>query len=259
MNLTDSHCHLYYEPMLNNYESIIQKCKEKNINRFLSIGINIKTSKINSEISARYNEIFATVGLHPNNLDEIFNEKDYCELIENNHKIIGIGETGLDYHRVKSNIDVQQGNFVKHISLANKQKLPLIIHTRDAEEDTYNIIKKNVNLYENNIIIHCFTGSLSFAKKILDLGAIISFSGVITFKNNHYLDNVVKYVPMNKILIETDSPYLAPEPFRGKKNTPLNLDLIAKKIATIKNININDVAEKTTENFNKIFKIKNEK
>ena len=142
--------------------------------------------------------IFASVGLHPNNLDEIFNEKDYCELIENNHKIIGIGETGLDYHRVKSNIDVQQENFVKHISLANKQKLPLIIHTRDAEEDTYNIIKKNVNLYENNIIIHCFTGSLSFAKKILDLGAIISFSGVITFKNNHYLDNVVKYVPIIK-------------------------------------------------------------
>ncbi|MAW01273.1 MAG: hydrolase TatD [Candidatus Pelagibacter sp.] len=259
MKLTDSHCHLYYEPMLDNYEFIIQKCKEKNINRLLSIGIDIRTSKINSEISAKYNEIFATVGLHPNNLDETFNEKNYCELIENNKKIIGIGETGLDYYRIKSNKALQQENFFKHIILANKQKLPLIIHTREAEKDTYDILKKNVNIHENKIIIHCFTGSIDFAKKILDLGAIISFSGIITFKNNYNLDNIIKYVPMNKMLIETDSPYLAPEPLRGKKNTPINLDLIAKKIATIKNINIRDVAEKTTENFNKIFKIKNEK
>ena len=259
MNLTDSHCHLYYEPMLNNYEFIIQKSKEKNINRFLTIGIDIKTSRINSEISTKYNEIFATVGLHPNNLNETFNEKDYCKLINNNKKIIGIGETGLDYYRVKSNIDIQHENFFKHITLANKKNLPLIIHTREAEKDTYDILKKHVNLHENNIIIHCFTGTIDFAKKILDLGAILSFSGIITFKNNYNLDNVIKYVPMNKMLIETDSPYLAPEPLRGKKNTPMNLDFIAKKIATIKNINISDVAERTTENFNKIFNITNEK
>ena len=255
MELVDSHCHLYYEPMLNNYEELIKNCRKKGINKLLTIGVNLETSILNSKLSVKYKEIYATVGLHPNNIDEFFNDEDYKGLINKNKKIIGIGETGLDYYRTKSNLDIQRKNFINHINLSEKCNLPLIVHTREAESDTIQLLKLHIKNPEPRLIIHCFTGTKDFAKKLLDFGAFISFSGIITFKKNNELREVVKYVPEDRILLETDSPYLSPEPHRGKKNTPQNLDIIASEVAKIKNINEKMVYKITTNNFNKIFKL----
>ena len=151
MELVDSHCHLYYEPMLNNYEELIKNCRKKGINKLLTIGVNLETSILNSKLSVKYKEIYATVGLHPNNLDEIFNDKDYQGLINKNRKIIGIGETGLDYYRTKTKLDIQRKNFINHINLSKKCNLPLIVHTRDAENDTIQLL--NLHIFQWNYYI----------------------------------------------------------------------------------------------------------
>jgi TatD DNase family protein len=166
-------------------------------------------------------------------------------------KIIGFGETGLDYFYKRSEKKDQIFSFEKHIEFATCEKVPVIIHTRDADEDTISIIKKNYT--KTKFLIHCFTGNLEFAKKLLDLGCLISFSGIITFKNLTDLRSVVKYVPMDKMLVETDSPYLSPDPLRGKSNEPANVKIIAEKVASIKGISLDDVANITTKNFNFFF------
>ena len=169
MELVNSHCHLYYEPMLNNYEELIKNCRKKGINKLLTIGVNLETSILNSKLSVKYKEIYATVGLHPNNIDEIFNDEDYKVLINKNKKIIGIGETGLDYYRTKTKLDIQRKNFINHINLSEKCNLPLIVHTRDAENDTIQLLKLHMKNPEPRLIIHCFTGTKDFAKKLLIL------------------------------------------------------------------------------------------
>ena len=166
-------------------------------------------------------------------------------------KIIGFGETGLDYFYKRSEKRDQIFSFEKHIEFAISEKVPVIIHTRDADEDTISIIKKYYN--RTKFLIHCFTGSLEFAKNLLNLECLISFSGIITFKNSNELRNVVKYVPLERMLIETDSPYLSPDPLRGKSNEPANVKIVGENIAKIKEISFEEVAKLTTENFKNFF------
>ena len=252
-SLIDSHCHLYYEPYINDIQLTINECQKYNVKKMLSISVDFETSIANINIAKKYPEIYCTVGIHPNStLNMAEKELDKIEsLISKTKKIIGIGETGLDYYR-EYNKENQYLFFTRQIELAIKYNIPLIVHTREAEIDTYNILKKfsDKNL---KIIIHCFSGSDKFALKCIEMGCYISFSGNITFKNADNLRKIIKMIDLNKVLIETDSPYLSPVPFRGKKNHPSNVRFVCEKIAQIKQIEFSEVSSITTKNFNQIF------
>ena len=230
--------------------------KKKKIKKILTIGTNLKTSEISSDLSSKYDEIYSAIGIHPN---EVINDSQNIFKIKNiykkNIKNIAYGETGLDYHFSKDYRLEQLKLFEKHINFAQEDNSTVIVHTRDAETDTAAIIDSSLKFKKVNFLIHCFTGTIDFAKKLLNMGCYISFSGIITFKNSHDLQNVVKYIPLDRILIETDSPYLSPDPYRGKNNSPINLEYVAKKVAEIKKISYEKVGILTSNNFYKIFNL----
>mgnify|MGYP001238286548 CR=1 FL=1 len=255
MRLIDSHCHLYYEPYIDNLGKTIEECKSKNVEMLLSISVDLKTSKKNIEIASKYKEVYCTVGLHPNNISSCYNDlKKILDLYNFKKKIIGIGEAGIDLYRSNNNLSKQIECFEEQIEFSIQNNLPLIVHTRNAEKETIDVLKKfsSKNLI---FVLHCFSGSDKFAKECLDLNAFISFSGIITFKNSLDLVKICKNIPMDRILVETDSPYLSPHPLRGKVNHPKNTCLVADKIAEIKQKNIDEIAKITTNNFNELFKI----
>ena len=250
--IVDSHCHLDYEPLINNINDVLLNAKKNNIINLLTIGTSLESSRKVIEIVEKYENIYGSIGIHPNSTTSHLNDLDkLIDIKKKSKKIIGFGETGLDYFYKKSEKKDQIFSFEKHIEFAISEKVPVIIHTRDADEDTISIIKKNYT--KTKFLIHCFTGNLEFAKKLLDLGCLISFSGIITFKKLTNLRSVVKYVPLDKMLVETDSPYLSPDPLRGKSNEPANVKIIAEKVASIKGISLDDVANITTKNFNFFF------
>ena len=253
--IIDSHCHLYYEPYISNLKKVIKESKEQNISLMLSIGVDYETSLKNIEISKKFKEIYCTVGLHPNNVNKKKDLKKIFSLInKNNNKIIGIGECGLDLFR-SNNINEQIECFEKHIIKSINTGLPLIIHTRNAENETLNVLQKykNKNL---KFIIHCFSSTYEFAKKCIDLGGFISFGGLLTFKkNNHQIQDACKKICISKILVETDSPYLSPHPLRGKINHPKNTKIVLEEISRIKGIDINKISEITSQNFQKFFNL----
>ena len=250
----DSHCHLTYEPISNDVEKIINECKINKINKLLTIATDLQTSKDSILIADKYTNVFCTIGMHPCNTKAEFDKfEGITKISQQSRKIIGIGETGLDYYRLTSDKAIQIESFYKHIELADKLNIPLIIHNRNADEDLINIISENVKKKSINFLIHCFTGTMELAKNFLDLNCFISFSGIITFKNSHDLRDVVKYVPLEKMMIETDSPFLSPEPFRGKSNTPSMVKYVAKTVADIKKISIDEVGSKTSYNFDNFF------
>ena len=250
--LIDSHCHLDYEPLINDVNKIILNAKKNNITHLLTIGTSLESSKKVLEIVEKHENVYGAIGIHPNSTTN--NLTDLNELVsikKKSKKIIAFGETGLDYFYKRSEKNDQIQSFEKHIEFAISEKVPVIIHTRDADKDTISIIKKYYT--KTKFLIHCFTGSLDFAKNLLDLECLISFSGIITFKKSTDLRYVVKYVPMDKMLIETDSPYLSPDPLRGKSNEPANVKIVAENIALIKGISFEEVANLTTINFKKFF------
>jgi TatD DNase family protein len=250
--IIDSHCHLDYEPLINDLDKIILNAKKNNITHLLTIGTSLESSKKVLEIVEKYENVYGAIGIHPNSTTN--NLTDLNELVaikKKNKKIIAFGETGLDYFYRRSEKNDQIQSFEKHIEFAISEKVPVIIHTRNADEDTISIVKKHYT--KTKFLIHCFTGSLDFAKNLLDLECFISFSGIITFKKSTDLRNVVRYIPIEKMLIETDSPYLSPDPIRGKTNEPANVKIVAKNIALIKEITLEEVANRTSKNFKKFF------
>lgn len=250
--IVDSHCHLDFEPLLSNINEVLKNAKKNNIKSILTIGTSLESSKKVLEIVEKYENIYGAVGIHPNSTTNYLNDIDkLIDIKKKSKKILAFGETGLDYFYKRSERKDQIFSFEKHIEFAISEKVPVIIHTRDANEDTILIIKKYYK--KTKFLIHCFTGNLEFAKKLLNLECLISFSGIITFKKSHELRDVVKFVPLDRILIETDSPYLSPDPFRGKSNEPANLRIIAENIATIKKISFEEISEVTTKNFHKLF------
>jgi len=256
--LVDSHCHLNYEPLISNIPNIIKNCKKNNVQKILSIGTTFKNSEISVNLTNKYKELYTTVGIHPHEVDnDKGNFKYLIKLFDKPNKIIGVGETGLDYYYENSKKNTQIDYFQKHIELAKLKKIPVIVHTRSADADTLNVINKNVNNSNAKFLIHCFSGSLEFCKKLLDLNCYISFSGIITFKNSHELREITKIVPLDKILVETDSPYLSPVPLRGQGNTPSNVKLVADCLAKIKGTSLKEISEITTRNFYNFFNIKN--
>ena len=251
--MIDSHCHLDHEHLIANLDQVIANSKKVGLEKLLTICTTLQSYEKITNIVKKDQMIFGTFGIHPHETKNNDVSKDeIIAKINLNNKIIGVGETGLDFYYNNSDKDLQINSFQKHIDAAKDLNIPLIIHSRNAEEETYNIIKKN---HSNNlkILMHCFTGSTEFATKLIPLNAFFSASGIITFKNSLELQDTFKILPIDKILIETDSPFLAPVPNRGKKNEPSFIDFTAQKLADIKNISKSDLVNFTTNNFNKLF------
>tara|TARA_B100000700_G_C14905350_1_gene789440 strand:+ start:138 stop:908 length:771 start_codon:yes stop_codon:yes gene_type:complete len=254
--ITDSHCHLDYENLYNHLDDVIKRAKTNLVSNLLTICTTLESFEKIKTIINKYNNIFGTFGIHPHETKKYqdVNKEFIIDNVNNNKKIIGIGETGLDYYYNHSDKKIQRKSFVEHINAAKELNIPIIVHTRNAEDDTFDILKESSDK-NLNILIHCFTGSLEFAKKLLDINCYISVSGIITFNKSKELLKTVSYIPIENLLVETDSPYLSPSPLRGKPNEPSYIVHTINKLAEIKKISKEEVAKKTTANFNKLFKI----
>ena len=251
--MIDSHCHLDHEPLYSDLNNVIKRSKDIGIKKLLTISTSVESFSRVKDIVKKDDIIFGTIGIHPHEADK--NEIDTEFIIENlnlHKKIIGVGETGLDFYYDNSDRNKQIESFKLHIEAALKANIPLIIHSRNAEEKTFEIL----NDYKDKklkILMHCFTGSQHFAEKLLKLNAYFSASGIITFKKSIELQNTFRFLPLNKILIETDSPFLAPVPNRGKKNEPAFIDFTASKLAEIKGISKSELIKITTDNSDNLF------
>ena len=251
--MIDSHCHLDHEPLLSDLNNVIQRSKDVGIKKLLTISTSIDSFSKIKQLIHKDDIIYGTVGIHPHESDNnVLTSSQLVQNFKDNEKIIGIGETGLDFYYNNSDSEKQISSFKEHIEASIETKSPLIVHSRNAENETYEIL----NSYKNNdlkILMHCFTGSKEFSKKLLLLNSYFSASGIITFKNSTDLQDTFKSLPSEKILIETDSPYLAPVPNRGKKNEPSFIDFTAAKLAEIREISKSKLIEITTNNFNQLF------
>ena len=251
--MIDSHCHLDQEPLFNDLNQIISRSKNVGIEKLLTICTTKDSFNKILEIVEFDPMIYGTYGIHPH---ETKNDKIEINTIVNkislNKRIIGVGETGLDFYYNNSDKESQVLSFRNHIEASLMLNIPLIIHSRNAETETYEILKdyQDKNL---KILMHCFTGSYDFAEKLMKYNSFFSASGIITFKNSLDLQNTFKKIPLNKILIETDSPFLSPIPMRGKKNEPSYIKYTLNKLAQIKNMDSEKIDITTTKNFNKLF------
>lgn len=259
MRLIDSHAHLDDEKFNEDREILIEQIKQSGIEKIISAGYSLEGSKQAIELANKYEFIYATAGISPNDIPQTEEElwimlKEIKEIVQKNSKVIAIGEIGLDYYWNKENKSLQNLAFQKQIELANKLKLPIVIHTREAVMDTIDILKHNEVLKKG--VFHCCPLNRELVKEALKLGFYISFAGPITFKNSKNANEIIEMVPIDKMLIETDSPYLAPEPVRGTRNDPRNVKYMAKKVAEVKNISVEEIAEVTCENVKKLFCIK---
>ena len=251
--MIDSHCHLDHEPLFENLDEVLKRSKNVGIKKILTICTTLKSFENIIKIINKDDIIYGTFGIHPHETSNNTVKKD--EIIQNVNKykkIIGIGETGLDFYYNNSDKKSQISSFEEHIKASIDMNIPLIVHSRNAENETYDILK-NFNNYNIKILMHCFTGSNEFAKKLLSLNAYFSASGIITFKNSVELQDTFKFLPIENLLIETDSPFLAPVPNRGRKNEPSFIKFTAEKLAKIKDISNQELIDKTTQNFNKLF------
>ncbi len=253
--MIDSHCHLDQDPLYKNIDNVILRSKNEGINKILTICTTLKSFENILKLVNLDPIIFGTFGIHPHETEKNYVDQKTIENKVNEHKkIIGVGETGLDFYYNHSDKNKQIDSFKVHIESSLNLDIPLIIHSRSAENETFNIL----NTYKKHnpkILMHCFTGSKEFAKKLLDLNAFFSASGIITFKNSVELQKTFEFIPTDKILIETDAPFLAPIPFRGKTNEPSFIIHTLEKISKIKNIPKDKMIQITTDNFEKIFSI----
>ena len=251
--MIDSHCHLDHEPLLENLNDVLKRSKDIGITKLLTICTTLDSFERIKTIIKKDKMIFGTYGIHPHEAqnDQVSKETIIKEVNEND-RIIGVGETGLDFYYNHADKLRQINSFIAHIEASIELNKPLIIHSREAEQETYDILNsyKGKNL---KILMHCFTGSKKFATNLLNLNAYFSASGIITFKNSVVLQETIKFIPLEKLLIETDSPYLAPVPNRGKENEPSFVKYTAQKLADIKEISKSNLIRATTSNFNKLF------
>ena len=253
--MIDSHCHLDHEPLLENLIDVINRSKEIGITKLLTICTTLDSFEKIKTIVSKDDMIYGTFGIHPHETENNqIDKQTIIKAVKENNKIIGIGETGLDFFYNHSNKERQISSFEAHIEASIELSRPLIIHSRNAEKETFDILNsyKNSNL---KILMHCFTGSLEFSKKLLLLNAFFSASGIITFKNSIDLQNTFRTIPLKKLLIETDSPFLAPIPMRGKKNEPSFIKFTLDKLSTLKEISVEQMSNITTDNFNKLFNV----
>ena len=251
--MIDSHCHLDHEPLFSNIKDVLKRSKEIGLKKILTISTSFESFDNIKKIIEIDEMIYGTIGIHPHESSNNVIKTDYIidEAIKYK-KIIGVGETGLDFFYKNSKKNDQVESFIKHIDASIELKCPLIIHSRNAETETFDILNKykNTNI---KILMHCFTGSKEFAKKLMNLNAYFSASGIITFKNSLELQETFKIINNDRILIETDSPFLAPIPMRGKQNEPSYIKYTLKKLSELKSIDFDDLKLITSNNFEKLF------
>lgn len=230
MKLFDTHAHLDDEQFDEDRKLIIDNIISSEIDLVVNVGADLKTSINSIELAKQYDFIYAAVGIHPHDVSKCTdNDLEKLRELTKEEKVVAIGEIGLDYFYNYSSVEDQKRWFAMQIKLAEALKMPFIVHSRDASEDTFNIIKENqVN---SSFVLHCFSQSIEMAKRYIDLGGYISFAGPVTYKKSSKLREVIKHVPLDRILVETDSPYLSPEPLRGKRNNPINVKYVAELVA----------------------------
>ena len=255
MQLFDSHAHLDDDKFNADLKETAEKIAASDVSLLVDVGSNIKTSEKAIKIAEQYPFVYAAVGIHPCDAFETDEEQNmqHLKAMAAHEKVVAIGETGLDYYWDDVDRETQKRGFIRQIALANELKLPLIVHNRDAHADTLSILKE---YKPESAIIHCFSGSAEMAKELSKMGYYISFSGSVTFKNARQLPEAVKAVPLNQLLVETDSPYLAPEPKRGTRNDPTNVLYTAAKIADILNLPLEEATRITFENAKRVYKLK---
>jgi TatD DNase family protein len=253
----DSHCHLDridLSPYENAFAPAVDAAHERQVNEMLCVSIDTDNFTGMYDLIRDYASIYASFGVHPCHVEkpeDILSVDDLKEWVAKHPKVIAIGETGLDYYYTQDTREIQRTSFANHLTAADQLGLPVIVHTRDAREETLELIDQYGG--ETGGVLHCFTESLEMAQAALEMNYLISFSGIITFKNAEELRDVVKAIPLEKILIETDSPYLAPVPYRGKKNEPKYVVEVAQCVADLKGVTVDEVAKVTSENFHRLF------
>ena len=245
----DTHCHLYQE-YYDDIDKVIKEIERSGVSKIIVNGCDMKSNLEVLELVKKYDIVYGALGFHPTELDD-YNDECLSFLKEhiNDKKIVAVGEIGLDYHYDNTDKERQINIFKKQLEIANVYHKPVIIHSRDSINDTYNILSE----YSLNGSIHCFSGSLEMARKFTDLGYLLGIGGVVTYKNAKNIINVIKETNLEYLLLETDSPYLSPEPYRGEKNSPCNIPIIAEKIAMIKNEDVSLVSRITTDNASRLF------
>lgn len=255
MELFDSHAHYNDEKFEEDREEVLKEIYKSGVTKLVNAGYSLESSKTAIEIADGHNFIYATVGISPNDIENFKNEDlDNIVKLASNKKVVAIGEIGLDYYWNKENKNLQKEVFISQIKIANELNLPIVIHTREAIYDTIEILKNNS--CNRKGIFHCCPFNVDLVREGLKLGFYISFAGPTTFKNSKNATEIINMVPLERMLIETDSPYLSPEPLRGKRNDSRNVKYIAQKIADVKEISIEEVAKRTYDNAKKIFEIK---
>ncbi|MGB8857365.1 MAG: TatD family hydrolase [Burkholderiales bacterium] len=250
----DSHCHIDFPELAADIDGVLGKMRENQVDQCLCISVNLEDFPRVLKLAEMHENVFATVGVHPDYED--IEEPDVARLVRlaDHPKIIGIGETGLDYYRLTGDLEWQRERFRTHIRAAIKTRKPLIIHTRSAAEDTLRIMREE-NAADIGGVMHCFTETMDVAEQAMAMNFYISISGIVTFKNAVQIKAVAQKVPLDRLLIETDSPYLAPVPFRGKLNQPGYVKHVAEEIARLRGVSVGEIASSTTNNFNKLFNI----
>ena len=255
MKLFDTHAHLDDERFDEDREQIIEQIKQDGISLIVNPGADMKSSRAAIKLAEKYDFIYAAVGIHPHDVKDI-TEADLIELeqMAKHEKVVAIGEIGLDYYYDNSPRGLQMEYFIKQIELANKLSLPIIIHSRDASMETYEILKEHKK--DIGCVLHCFSQSLEMAELYLKIGCHLSFAGPLTFKKSSKLKEVARNIPLDKIFIETDSPYLTPEPYRGRRNDPSKVRYVAEELSKLRAISVDKIAEITMNNAIEFFDIK---
>ena len=248
----DSHCHLNFPDLVKDLDAILAKMRDNSVSHALCVSVELASFPQVLDLAEKHENLYASVGVHPDY--ELDNEPTQAELVSlaKHPKVVAIGETGLDYFRLTGNLDWQRDRFRTHIRAAKECGKPLIIHTRSAAADTLRIMAEE-DAGKAGGVMHCFTENLQVAEAAIELGFYISFSGILTFKNATLIKEVAKSIPLDKILIETDSPYLAPTPHRGKTNQPGFVKHVAEEIAFLRNISLDEVGNATSQNFRRLF------
>ncbi len=254
MSFIDSHCHINFPDLVANIDDVLAQMQRNDVTNALCVSVNLTDFPQVLALAERFTHIYASVGVHPDYEDEV--EPSVADLLRlaQHPRIIAIGETGLDYFRLTGDLEWQRERFRTHIRAARECGKPLIIHTRSAAEDTLRIMREE-QAQEVGGVMHCFTENWEVAQAAIELGFYISFSGIVTFKNATQIKDVAQRVPLERILIETDSPYLAPVPYRGKLNQPAYVKHVAEEIALLRRISVDEVGSVTSENFSRLFRV----
>ena len=255
--IIDSHCHLDYSNLYDQLDDVVKRAEYNQVKYMLTICTTLESFEKIKLIVEKYKNIYGTFGIHPHETKKYtyIDSKFIYNIKRKYNKIVGIGETGLDFYYNHSDKKIQKKSFIEHIYAASRLNIPIIVHSRNAENDTYEILKSEKKNLDLNVLVHCFSGTKNFAKKLLDINCYISVSGIITFKNSNELTDTISSIPIKNLLVETDSPYLSPEPNRGKSNEPSYIIHTIKKLSQIKNISDELVMTTTTNNFKRLFNL----